>query len=176
VYRLYDINPEVIALARNPAYFTYLSDSSATVEIVLGDGRIQLERELCEKGPQQFNLFVLDAFSGDSPPAHLLTKEAFALYLAHLAPDGLIAVHISNRYIDFKPLMRAVMDEFALYGVLIYHDDDFDEFVSDTDWMVLSPSSHHLSEALIMDDTFAEYPATVRIWTDDYSNLLLLFW
>jgi spermidine synthase len=176
LYRMYDINPQVIALARNPAYFTYLRDSAATIETVLGDARIQLERELRQQGSHRFDLLVLDAFSGDSPPAHLLTKEAFALYLEHLAPDGLIAVHISNRYVNFKPLMRAVMDEFDLHGVLIFHDADFDAFADSTEWVIFSPSSKNMSDDLWQNDTFDEYPESTRIWTDDYSNLISLFW
>jgi hypothetical protein len=175
-YRLYEINPQVIALARNPEIFTFLQDSDAAIETVLGDGRIQLERELRERGSNQFNLLVLDAFSGDAPPAHLLTKEAFALYLEHLAPDGLIAVNISNRYINFMPLMRAVKNEFSLYGVLIYNEATALNYTEASDWIIFSPSTENMTAELWYNDTFEDYPGTVRIWTDDYSNLLTLFW
>lgn len=174
-FRFYDINPQVVALANDPAFFTYLRDSAATIETVLGDARLQLERELAQSGPNRFDLLVLDAFSGDSVPAHLLTKEAFALYLRHLAPDGLIAVHISNRYLSFMPLMRAVMDEFALHGVLIYNDDDTDMLADSTEWAILSPALANLAEELLENDTAHEYPGSIRIWTDDYSNLFSLF-
>ena len=176
VYRLYDINPQIIELARNPAWFTYLQDSPAAIEIVQGDARIQLERELQQRGPQNFDLLVMDAFSGDSPPAHLLTSEAFALYLRHLAPDGMIAVHISNQYIDFKPLMRAVKNEFGLSGVFICDDADYNELAYTSDWVVFSPSREAVSKELRQNDTFEKYPRSVRLWTDDYSNLLSLFW
>jgi hypothetical protein len=175
-YRLYEINPQVIALARNPEIFTFLQDSDAAIETVLGDGRIQLERELRERGSNQFNLLVLDAFSGDAPPAHLLTKEAFALYLEHLAPDGLIAVNISNRYINFMPLMRAVKNEFSLDGVLIYNEATALNYTEASDWIIFSPSTENMTAELWYNDTFEDYPGTVRIWTDDYSNLLTLFW
>ena len=176
VYRLYDINPQIIELARDPAYFTYLQDSPAAIEVVQGDARIQLERELQQQGQQNFDLLVMDAFSGDSPPAHLLTSEAFALYLRHLAPDGMIAVHISNQYIDFKPLMRAVKNSFGLSGVFICDNAGSSELAYASDWVVFSPSRDAVSQELWQNDTFEKYPRSVRLWTDDYSNLLSLFW
>ena len=106
VYRFYEINPLVARLAAGTGgFFTFLKDSAAVVEVVLGDARISLERELEAGHAQRFDALVLDTFSSDSIPVHLLTREAFSLYLAHLAPDGVIAVHISNRYLSLTPVV-----------------------------------------------------------------------
>lgn len=176
LFRLYEINPQIIRLAGQSPFFSYLKQSPATIETVQGDGRIELERELKNPGPQRFDLLILDAFSGDSPPAHLLTREAFELYLRHLAPDGLLAVHISNRYINFSPLMRAVQKEFNLAAVLIYDDGTTGLSAFETEWVILSPSYQNISDELRARDLFEENPEQVRIWTDDYSNLLPLLW
>ena len=97
----YEISPEVEKIART--YFTFLKDCAGKADVVLGDARLSLDRA----EPQKFDVLVLDAFSGDAPPAHLLTREAFAIYQRHMSPDGIIAVHITNRYVDlcrwFRP-------------------------------------------------------------------------
>ncbi len=100
-FRFYEINPEVVRLANR--YFTYLSDCSAQVDVVLGDARLQLEQE----SPQEYDVLVLDAFSGDGVPVHLLTSEAFDTYHKHLKPAGVIAVHVSNRHLDLRPVLLA---------------------------------------------------------------------
>jgi protein-L-isoaspartate O-methyltransferase len=101
VYRIYEINPQVVRLAQTE--FTFLRDSAAAVEVALGDARLRLEAE----PPQEFDLLAVDAFSGDSVPTHLLTQEALALYVRHLAAGGILAVHISNRFVDFEPVLAA---------------------------------------------------------------------
>jgi hypothetical protein len=101
VYRIYEINPQVVRLAETE--FTFLRDSAAAVEVALGDARLRLERE----PPQEFDLLAVDAFSGDSVPTHLLTEEALALYVRHLAAGGILAVHISNRFVDLEPVLAA---------------------------------------------------------------------
>ncbi|MBC7816964.1 MAG: spermidine synthase, partial [Planctomycetaceae bacterium] len=100
-FRFYEINPEVERMARK--YFSYLAESAAQVEVVLGDARLQLERQ----SPQEYDVLVLDAFSGDGVPVHLLTSEAFDIYGKHLKPDGLIVVNVSNRHLDLQPVLRA---------------------------------------------------------------------
>lgn len=102
VFRFYEINPIVIDFSRR--HFTYLARSSARIEIAEGDARLMLAKE----PPQDFDVLVVDAFSGDSIPAHLLTREAFRLYLRHLAPGGVIAFHISNQFADLAPVVRAL--------------------------------------------------------------------
>ncbi len=113
--RFYEINPDVVRLAEK--HFTFLADArerASTVEIVLGDARLTLERELND--PQKFQMLVLDAFSGDSIPIHLLTTEAFDVYLQRLAPGGAIAVHISNRHLDLNRVVRGLAEHFELRG------------------------------------------------------------
>jgi SAM-dependent methyltransferase len=104
-YRFYDINPAVAKVART--WFTYLGDSPAKMEVVLGDARLSLERE----PPQQFDVLAVDAFSGDSIPVHLITVEAFTEYLRHMKPEGVIAFHVSNRFLDLKPVLLAIARE-----------------------------------------------------------------
>ena len=127
--RFYEINPEVSRLAES--YFTYLADArgrGAAVEIVHGDARLSLEREL-KQAPQAFDLLVLDAFSSDSIPTHLLTQEAFDVYLRHLAPQGAVALHVSNRNLDLAPVVYGLAEHFKLDAVQIFsrnvHDAAF---------------------------------------------------
>ncbi len=117
-YRFYEINPEVLRLARK--HFTYLDDCRGRWEVVLGDGRLSLERE----PSQQFQLLVLDAFNGDAVPTHLLTAEAFAVYRRHLAPDGAIAVHVTNTYLSLAPVVRGLAENYGLHHVRIWNDGD----------------------------------------------------
>src|SRR5690606_260580 len=98
--RIYEINPQVKQIAETP--FTYLAHSEAQVEIVMGDGRLSMENE----APQGFDFLIMDAFSSDAVPVHLLTKEAFEIYQRHLKPDGVILVNISNRYLDLRPVVE----------------------------------------------------------------------
>jgi SAM-dependent methyltransferase len=173
--RLYEINPAVCFIATN--YFTYLKDTAATVETVLGDARLSLERE----PPQAFDVLMLDAFSSDAVPVHLLTREAFEIYLRHLKPGGVIVVQISNRYVDLLPVVARVAEHFQLGYALI--DDEPAEFDYDSgpDASGLYSSSQVLVTA---DREFlqsgpvawrvapgAAPSARVRLWTDDESNL-----
>jgi hypothetical protein len=164
--RFYEINPQVIAIASNPAYFTYLSDSPAEIELAPGDGRLSLEREAASGISQDFDLLVLDAFSGDSVPVHLLTREAFAVYLRHLRePDGILAVHITNTYLDLRPVVVAAAENYGLHAAWIQATGD-GRISSDSEWMLLSRGQ--------LPGVSAELAKLrrVRPWTDDYSNLL----
>ena len=105
-YCFYEINPLVVEVARN--YFTFLSDSRAEVKIVLGDGRLSLDGE----PPQEFDVLALDAFSGDAIPVHLLSREAFQLYFRHLKPEGVLALHVTNRSLDLPPVVQKTAQEF----------------------------------------------------------------
>lgn len=119
VYRFYEINPAVVAIASDTNYFTFIADTPAKTEIVLGDARKKLETERARNEPP-YDVLVVDAFSGDSVPFHLTTREAFQLYLDRLAPDGILALHISNWHIDLAPLCKAAANEFGLHltGIL----------------------------------------------------------
>ena len=109
----FEIDPEIVRIARDPKLFTYLADSDATIETVVGDGRLGLAK--AEKG--SFDLIVLDAFSSDAIPVHLLTEEAMRTYVDRLAPGGLLVVHISNRVFDLEPVLASAADRLGLSAV-----------------------------------------------------------
>jgi SAM-dependent methyltransferase len=166
VYRFYDINPQVVALARSE--FSYLKDSHARVEVALGDARLSLERE--EK--QNFDILALDAFSSDAIPVHLLTREAFDAYLRHLNPGGVLAVHISNRYLDLAPVVLQAARHHALEARLVTNEDDDDAGVYTSSWVLLSASPAVFErEPLTAVAEEIEVERQVSLWTDDYSDL-----
>jgi hypothetical protein len=172
-YRLYEINPVVAGLAQGEGgYFSFLSDSQADIRIVLGDARISLERERAEGNLQSFDVLVLDTFSSDSIPVHLVTKEAFALYLAHLAPHGLIAAHITNLHLDLQPVLWGLAKEYGLgFTRIDYTGDSKGGFASH--WILLSRDAAVLQNPAIQEHAvdLRGYSTDVRLWTDDYSNL-----
>lgn len=173
VYRLYEINPVVTDLAEGRGgYFSFVSDSKADVTMVLGDARISLERELAENGSQQFDVLALDTFSSDSIPVHLVTKEAMALYLEHLAPDGIIAAHITNLHLDLQPVFWGLAKEYGLHMIRIeYKGDDDGGYTSH--WILLARDPALLNIPAIQRQSvdLSRYSTNLRLWTDDYSNL-----
>src|SRR3954463_12832213 len=147
VYRFYDIDANVIQIARSE--FTYLGDSQAKVEIALGDARLTLERE----PPQGFDVLAVDAFSSDAIPVHLITREALQTYVRDLKPDGIVAFHVSNRFLDLIPVVARLAKELNLHAALISDDpDDEDEdrsFKSRSDWVLVSPDAKALEAPAI---------------------------
>ncbi|MBV6451909.1 MAG: hypothetical protein MHPDNHAH_02656 [Anaerolineales bacterium] len=173
VYRLYEINPVVIQLAEGQGgYFSFVRDSAADVTMVPGDARISLERELAEGHSQKFDVLALDTFSSDSIPVHLVTKEAMELYLAHLAPDGIIAAHITNLHLDLQPVFWRLAQEFGLSIVRVNYLGDSNGGY-ESHWILLARDPALLnfpaSQAHIID--LSGYSTDIRLWTDDYSNL-----
>lgn len=172
-YRLYEINPIVIDLAEGEGgYFSFLKDSKADITTVEGDARISLEQELAAGEPQNFDVLVLDTFSSDSIPVHLVTKEAFDLYLKHLAPDGVIAAHISNRHLDLRPVFWQLAQYYHLQIVSVsYGGDNNGGYI--TEWLLLTrdPALLQIPEILAHSEPFDGYTTSIRLWTDDYSNL-----
>ncbi|MHB8994594.1 MAG: hypothetical protein ACYC63_05015 [Armatimonadota bacterium] len=169
--RFYEINPGIVKMAKNPKYFTYLTDTPAQVEIALGDARLSLERELRESGPQRFDLIALDAFSSDAIPAHLLTKEAIGLYLQHLNPDGILAIHTSNRALDLDPIAFGLADSYGLQSALIV-DSKKKPGTYHSDWILCTRSKTALQVKAIKERTRPrEETKRLRLWTDDYYNL-----
>ncbi len=177
-YRFYEINPIIIDLANGQAgYFSFLKDSRADIAIIPGDARISLEKELAGNSANDFDILILDAFSSDSIPIHLLTREAFTLYLQNLAPDGLIAANISNGRLDLRPVLwqlaQACDLEFATLAYSTANDNSAD-FPST--WVLLTrdPSlfaAPALAERLTRE---VDFRTDIRLWTDDYSNLFQL--
>jgi SAM-dependent methyltransferase len=169
VYRFYDIDPRVMDIARNE--FTYLADSRAEIELALGDARLTLERE----APQNFDVLAVDAFSSDAIPVHLITKEALGVYLRHVRPDGIVAFHVSNRFLDLIPVVARLAKEQGAHAVLVSDDPDDDDSVrSRSDWVLVSRDAAALKRPAIVDAGAqpAEDRPEWRTWTDDYSNLV----
>ena len=168
VFRFYELDPQVLAVAQRE--FTYLRDSRAQIETALGDARLNLERE----PPQRFDILVIDAFSSDSIPVHLITREALAVYRRHMQPDGIIAFHLTNRYLDLPPVVKTIADAHGMPSVLVSHDpDENDERYSRTDWTLVTSDRGFLqSEAVGKAQSPVEVPAGLSLWTDDFNNLL----
>ena len=164
-YRFYDINPAVERIARNE--FKFLSESDARIEVVIGDARLSLEREK----PQEFDVLAVDAFSSDSIPVHLITLEAVEAYLKHMKPDGVIAFHTSNRFINLKPVLLQIAQKLGLeYAYL--HENSGDGGTT-SDWVLLTRNKSFLARKEIAAVTQAVAPEPGwRLWTDDYNNLL----
>jgi len=166
-FRFYEINPDVMRFATT--YFTYLGDSKAEWEIVLGDARLSLEREAA----QGYDVLALDAFSGDAVPLHLLTVEAFEIYRRHLKPDGILAAHISNRFLDLKPVILGLADHFGMAVAVIDAGDEDKEELSPSLWVLLSADPASLQDDAIRTaaSPVDASPSALRLWTDDYSDL-----
>jgi hypothetical protein len=172
-YRLYEINPVVTDLAEGQGgYFSFLRDSQADITTVLGDARLSLERELAERDRQDFAVLVLDTFSSDSIPVHLVTKEAFALYLEHLAVDGILAAHITNLHLDLQPVLWQLARYHGLSMVRIdYPGDSNGGYASH--WILLARDPALLEIPAIQERSvdLTGYSTNLKLWTDDYSNL-----
>jgi len=160
--RFYEINPEVLRMARR--HFFYLADCRTQWDVVLGDARLSLEAQ----PPQRFDILVVDAFSGDAVPTHLLTQEAFEVYRKHLAPGGVIAVHVSNTYLRLGPVVRRVAESRGLKTTTIRGQKDDDRQLAPNEWVL----------ATLNEDFLREYPPEpidpsipAPLWTDQYSNL-----
>jgi spermidine synthase len=162
VVRFYELDADVERLARE--HFTFLSGSAADVQVVLGDARLSMERE----ASQGYDVLVLDAFSGDGVPVHLLTREAMVTYLRHLKPDGVIAFHITNRHLDMAPVVAGLAREDRLDVVFVKDEH--------STWALASRKPGSLDPVRAFASADAA-PQRVRLWTDDYASLVpLLKW
>ena len=172
--RFYEINPDVIRISLgSPTYFHYLSECRGRVEVVAGDARLAMERELAQGNPQGFDLLAIDAFSSDSIPAHLLTEEAVQVYLKHLhKPDGILAFHVTNRYLDLKPVVWQLAGHFGLQSKFV-KSDSVGDLAWESYWMLLAGNNVILGLPEIVDASTPQENTTrrLRLWTDDYSNL-----
>jgi predicted O-methyltransferase YrrM len=165
--RIYEINPLVLDIAQRE--FTYLRDTPARVEVALGDARMVLESE----PSQQFDLLVMDAFSGDSVPVHLITREAFRTYFRHLKPGGILAVNITNTYLDLRPVVERAAAAFGKVALAYDYTPDDDDFlcfwsswalIMDRATAAAHPDLEHAGTVLRQERPF-------RMWTDDFSNM-----
>lgn len=176
----YEINPHVVEVAKT--LFSYLRDCKAQWDIRQGDGRMILEQE----APQGYHVLVMDAFSSDAVPVHLLTREAFTVYNRHLAPDGIMALHATNQYADISPVVFRLAEEFGYFACLVTNQGNQSLMNAPARWILLSRDRERLDgiiqHAMSMrrfDDIQVHTPnpaeyAGFRCWTDDYSNLFQL--
>ncbi len=169
--RFYELDPDVLQLARS--HFGYLDATPATLEFVLGDARLSLERELAAGQPQRYDVLAIDAFSSDSIPVHLITREAIALAARHIAPDGIIAVHISNRFLDLRPVLANIAHAEGLTARLVSDEPEGGGSASTTDWVLLAPDPRAFDDAALAAraEDIAPNPA-YSLWTDQFNNLL----
>ena len=165
-FRLYEIDPLVIDIARKN--FSFLARTAASTDIVLGDARLQLEREPA----QQFDVLVVDAFSGDSVPIHLLTYEAFAQYFRHLKPNGVLAVHITNRFLDLQPVVKTAADHFAKDVKMVHADGIPEKLVLRSNWALISSDPEFFKHPALNSAVRIRAQPSFRPWKDDYSSIV----
>ncbi len=171
-FRFYEINPEVVSLADE--FFTVLKDSKAKIEMVTGDGRISLERELQEQGSMLFDILAVDAFSADAIPVHLITREAVELYFKHLRADGILALHITNRHLDLRPVVYGLSREMGIEALMVIKKGQPRDFIKGSTWILLTKNKSFLKHPRVLKYV-TSWPDNIRddiIWTDDYSSLL----
>jgi hypothetical protein len=168
VIRIYEINPLVLEIANRD--FTYLRDTRAKVEVAMGDGRLQLESE----PSQHFDLLVMDAFSGDSVPVHLITSEAFRAYFRHLKPGGILAVNMTNTYLDLEPVMeRAAASVGKAAYAYQFEPDPSDGICFACSWaLIMDPATMAAHPGLEYGGHLLRPHPGFRTWTDDFSNML----
>ncbi len=174
----YEIDPLIVQIATNSDYFSFWDDCPAAKEIVLGDARLRLK----EAPDGRYGLIVVDAFSSDAIPIHLLTREAVELYFQKLRPDGLLALHISNRYLELEPVTGRLAQELKLAAVVRSDQPNDEVQKSGSHWVVFARQPQHLGK-LLDDDAWPEdenwkvlkAPENAPLWTDDFSNLLGIF-
>jgi spermidine synthase len=165
--RFYEINRAVEDIARS--YFTYLADSPAYMELVRGDARVSLAAE----PPQRYDVLIVDAFSGDAIPAHLMTAQALDIYRRHLAPGGIIAFHVSNTFVSLAPVVGQLARHAGMQAVRVVSAEDLALQVLDAEWVLVTSNAEFLANPAVMRARRPiEEPAGLRLWTDDYSSLL----
>lgn len=168
--RFYELNPAVVDLAFE--HFSFLRDTPAAIDIVVGDGRISLERELRETGGRDYDLLVVDAFTSDAIPVHLLTKEAVRVYWSHLAPGGVLAIHVTNSYVDLVPVVAGVAAALGKHAVHL-QSAATDEGTFTADWVMITESpmpAEGTPDGMTVTQLLP--PPSAGVWTDDYSDLL----
>jgi len=171
IFRFYEINPLDLDIANT--WFTFLKDCPADRDVLLGDARLTMERQ----PSQQFDLIAVDAFSSDAIPVHLLTREAFVLYFRHLKPNGILAVHVSNRYLNLVPVVSRNAQDVSKAAILVADGDQQIEYdyLTSSDWVLVTsdPAVNMFTDPLFQAQgiTRAKMRPDLRPWTDDYSNL-----
>jgi len=168
--RYYEINPQVEQIARN--YFRFLQNGKAETEVILGDARVSMQQEFNDSGSNEFDVLVLDAFSGDSIPVHLLTEEAFDLYAKHLRDDGILAVHITNQFLDLSSIVRVASRRLGRDAIWV-EDDAKRSYENSNDWVLIFNNRRFMDSPTLRSIQTAwneDQPRPIR-WTDNFSNL-----
>ncbi len=175
-FDFYEIDKDVVKFAQDTRYFSYLSECNSPYDIILGDGRLKIAQ-----ADKKYDLIYLDAFSSDNIPVHLMTKEAFAIYLSKLKPDGFIAMNISNRFLDLRPVLTAIANNI---GVTVYFKvsrpvskkDDVSELYTNSVYAVMIPNHEPAASFNKKAGWIPPQQArTARPWTDDYANIIASF-
>lgn len=169
LYTFYEINPLVVELANNE--FSFLRQSPAQTKIVLGDARLLLEQQ----SPQQFDVLAVDAFTSDAIPIHLLTREAFALYIRHTKPTGLIAVHVSNKYLDLAPVVAAAASTLNRRALVVDSNPDEALAIYRATWVLVGSETGLLEQPEFRSVGWSVKSSARDLWTDDYSSVLRAF-
>jgi SAM-dependent methyltransferase len=165
MYRFYDIDPAVVEIARRD--FTYLRNSPAEIQIAVGDARLNLEKE----SPQNFDVLAVDAFSGNAIPMHLLTLEVMHVYERHVKADGIIAFHVSNHFLNLKPVVRSIAEARGLYVAWVR--ERLANGATNSDWVLVCRDREILQQPSISEATSVILAKPARqVWTDDFNNLL----
>jgi spermidine synthase len=170
--RFYEINPRVAQVAEQ--YFTFEQDAPAAIEVVLGDARVQLERELAEGQAQHYDIFAVDAFSSGAIPTHLLTVEVAEVYRQHLNPDGLLIFHISNQAVDLIPVVRGLSESLGLSATLVETEPDESRGVSHSTWMILTSNEEFRRQPDVVaaaESSPSTSSGPALAWTDDFASL-----
>ena len=169
--RFYELNPLVVQWARE--LFSFLADAisrGADIQVFPGDARIVLERQLSSGEGQRFDILAIDAFSCDAIPIHLLTQESFQTYFRHLQPDGILALHVTNRYVDLIPIVARLAEAVGMHAIYIENYSSDSRFVDSTDWVLLTNNQAFLhTEAVHQDEE--PMPTPGPLWTDDFSSI-----
>jgi len=167
-FRFYEINPLDLSVANT--WFTFLRDCPADHQVLLGDARLTLERQ----PRQQYDVLAVDAFTSDAIPVHLLTREAFLLYFRHLKPEGILAVHVSNRYLDLAPIVAQHSADLGKTAIKVSDDGEDEDYLDKSDWVLVTGPGELFSDAVFHAEGIGpvKLRKDLRPWTDDYSNLI----
>jgi spermidine synthase len=166
----YEIDPAVVEIAQTPQYFSYLRDCPAESHVILGDGRLEIARA----EDKRYGLLVIDAFSSDALPMHLLTREAFALYRSKLAPHGILLVNISNRHLNLAPVMAAIAEDSGWLAFLRRNMQPEGPLAMPSIWVVMASGTGDFKEDTWPRESWELMKADpgMPLWTDNYSNIL----
>lgn len=171
-FRFYVINPAVIWLSEN--LFTYVRNSAAQVDIIPGDARVMMEAELKQSRPQNLDILIVDAFSSDAIPVHLLTRECFSVYRKHLKAEGLLLVHITNGFLNLYPVIHTQGDIAGFNSEMIFYPpNNIQAGLLDATWVVLGMNVKFLSRSEVSSKLSKYTGAYIKTapWSDDFTNL-----